>query len=406
LEQIPERKGPLGSLEIAGTRITGFVVGSVDFATAQRFPGTTPASGDIPEFERTVDAPTDPDQVNFRFDTFNIGFTKRLADWLLASAAIEVENERTIEAFEGGTELERESETEVDIDVFEVTAIAPVGNGLALSFGKFNVPFGIEREDAPFNLQATNSFVFELGRPSKVLGFRTAYQFHPIVDVELFAVNGWDVDDDNNHGKTIGGRLGFTPLERLNFGIGGFWGAEQDDLAGPKRWVIDVDATFTRIPRLTLAAEFVYGGENDVGVFSVDEPSLLVGLDEDELAALVVEKNVNWIGFALTGHYEVTDLLGLTVRYGYFNDMDGGRTGFDQVLQSFTLAPTIHLSSLIPGLGVPGYVPRTNLPIPYVDLRLEYRVEWSNRDIFFTDNDLSNFSDIDHMFTMQLIGMF
>lgn len=406
LEQIPETKGPLGGLEIAGTRITGFVVGSVNFATAQRFPGTTPASGNIPAFERPVDAPTEPDQVNFRFNTFNIGFTKRLADWLLVSAAMEVENERTVNAFEGGTQLERESATDVNIDVFEITAIAPIGNGLAFSFGKFNVPFGIEREDAPFNLQTTNSLVFELGRPSKVLGFRTAYQFNPIVDVELFAVNGWDVDNDNNDGKTFGGRLGFTPLERLNFGIGGFWGPEQNDLTGPKRWIIDVDATFTRIPRLTLAAEFVYGGENDVGVFSVNEPGLLVGLTEDEVAALVVEKNVNWIGFALTGRYDFTDLLGLTLRYGYFNDMDGGRTGFDQVLQSFTLAPTIHLSNLIPGLGVAGYTPRANLPIPYVDLRLEYRVEWSNRDIFFTNDNLSNFANINHIFTMQLIGMF
>jgi len=38
--------------------------------------------------------------------------------------------------------------------------------------------------------------------------------------------------DDNNKGKSLGGRLGFTPFPGgtlLNFGLGGFWGPEQDD---------------------------------------------------------------------------------------------------------------------------------------------------------------------------------
>ncbi|MFQ5881754.1 MAG: outer membrane beta-barrel protein [Candidatus Methylomirabilales bacterium] len=407
LGEIPERQGPLPGLpEIAGTRITGFVVGSANFATTQRFPGTTPASGVIPKFKREVEAPTDPDELNFRFNSFNIGFTRRLADWLLASAAIEVENDRAIEAFEMETDLERESKTEVEIDVFELTAIAPIGNGLAFSFGKFNVPFGIEREDPPFNLQATNSLVFELGRPSKVLGFRTAYQFNPSLDVQLFAVNGWDVDEDNNGGKTFGGRLGFTPVEGFHLGVGGFWGPEQDDRSSPKRRIIDADAIFTDIPRLTLAAEFVYGTEGDVGVFSVKEPRLLVGLEAADVAALVRQKDADWLGVALTGHYDLSDLWGLTLRYGYFNDIDGGRTAFDQVLHSFTLAPVIHLSNPIPGLGTVGTVPRSEHLIPHVDLRLEYRADWSDRDIFFTRENLAAFDDINHRFTLQLIGMF
>ncbi|MFQ5911497.1 MAG: hypothetical protein ACE5IJ_12385, partial [Thermoplasmata archaeon] len=142
LEQIPARKGPLPVIpDIAGTRITGFVVGSMNYASAQRFPGTTPAvpSRGIREFDREVTAPTDPGDVNFRFDSLNIGFTKRLADWLLVSAAIEVENDRAIEAFAGGTTLEREQKTDVGIDVFEITGVAPLGNGLALSFGKYYV---------------------------------------------------------------------------------------------------------------------------------------------------------------------------------------------------------------------------------------------------------------------------
>ena len=42
-----------------------------------------------------------------------------------------------------------EAETETNLDLFQVTAIAPLGNGVAFSFGRFDVPFGIERHDAP-----------------------------------------------------------------------------------------------------------------------------------------------------------------------------------------------------------------------------------------------------------------
>ncbi|MFQ5848626.1 MAG: outer membrane beta-barrel protein [Candidatus Methylomirabilales bacterium] len=399
LGEIPEKQGPVRSLpEIAGTTITGFVVGSFNVNSHLRFPGSTPT------FKREVEAPANPENSSFRFNTFNIGLTKRFADWLIGSAAIEVENERKFEGeFDAGGGLTVDQGTEVNIDTFEITAVAPVGNGLRFSLGKFNVPFGIEREDPPANLQATNSLVFELGRPSKVLGLRAAYQFNPTLDVQVFGVNGWDVDEDNNDGKTVGGRLGFTPVEGFNVGVGGFYGPEQDDRNGVKRSVIDVDAVYTRIPKLTLAAEFVYGAEDAVPVFTAP-PSAVAPLEEADRDALIAQKDAEWLGVALTAHYDVSDLWGLTFRYGLLDDRDGGRTGFDQTLQSFTLAPTIHLSSLIPGLETVGTVPRTRHLIANVDLRLEYRLDHSDRDVFMRAQD--RFDDTNHRFAVQVIGNF
>ncbi|MFQ5839359.1 MAG: outer membrane beta-barrel protein [Candidatus Methylomirabilales bacterium] len=398
LGEIPERKSSLPGLpEIAGTKITGFVVGSFHYNTDLRFPGSTVG------FKREVEAPADPEDTNFRFNTFNIGFTKRFADWLIGSAAIEVENEREFEGeIEAGV-LGIEKDTEVEIDTFEITGIAPIGNGLRFSFGKFNVPFGIEREDPPFNLQATNSLIFELGRPSKVLGVRAGYQFNPIFDLELFTVNGWDVDEDNNDGKTVGGRLGFRPIEGLNLGVGGFYGAEQDDRSGLKRGVIDLDAVYTGIPKLTLAAEFVYGTEDAVPVFRA-QPGVVAPLDGAGRAALVERTDVEWVGVSLVGHYDFSKLWGLTLRYDIFDDRDGGRTGFAQTLQSLTVAPTIHLSSLIPGLETVGTAPRTKHLISNVDLRLEYRLDLSNEDVFIDDR--IRFDDTNHRVTIQLVANF
>jgi len=75
--------------------------------------------------------------------------------------------------------------------------------------------------------------------------------------------------------------------------------------------------------------------------------------------------------------------LGLGFRYGIFNDTDGARTGVSQTLQSFTLAPIVHLSRLIPDLRPVGVTyARSRHPLDWVDIRLEYRVNLSNRNVF------------------------
>src|SRR2546430_14581493 len=48
----------------------------------------------------------------------------------------------------------------------------------------------------------------------------------------------------------------------LNFGVGGWWGPEQDDTIRLDRWIVDFDVTWTPLPRLLLAGEVVYGGDS------------------------------------------------------------------------------------------------------------------------------------------------
>ena len=110
-----------------------------------------------------------------------------------------------------------EAEFETNLDRFHITAIAPLGNGLALSFGRFDVPFGIERHDEPLLLTATTSEVFRFGRPDRMTGFQVSYPFAPWLDLSLWVVNRWENEatgegdfNDNNQDKSFGGRLGFT----------------------------------------------------------------------------------------------------------------------------------------------------------------------------------------------------
>jgi hypothetical protein len=416
-----EREHPLEVIglpkpEGGGFRFSGFFVGSASYNSHIQI---------VPEFAGGAQKLADPRSVNFRFDKFGLAVSNSFASWLHAGAAIEIESHRDSHSHligaayanrlgcPTGVACERfgaeDAETEAVLDKFYITVIAPLGNGLALSFGRFDTPFGIERHDEPLNLTATTSEVFQFGRPQKMTGFQASYQFAPWLDVTGWLVNRWesetthDAFDDNNRDKSLGGRIGVTPFARdtlLNFGLGGFWGPEQDDQASEKRWVIVGDFTWSPMPRLLFAGEVIYGGEDQVTTREVGIPVAAPARTDDR----------NWWGFYLLAHYDIKDWLGLSLRYGLFDDMDGSRTGVEQTLQSITIAPVIHLSRLIPDLRPPGVTyARTRHTLNWVDLKFEYRFNMSDRDAFSDSKAgvaILNGSDTSHQVQFQLVVNF
>jgi len=384
--RIPDSTG-LSMPEGQPTRVTGFVVGSMSYNSHIQM---------VPEFAGGAPALADAQSTNFRFDKFGLSFSKIFAPWLFGSVAVEVESHRDRHSHDfdpgfgcpgAGTCIERfgaeTPATEATLDKFNLTGIVPVGNGLSLSIGRFDVPFGIERHDEPLNLTATTSEVFQFGRPQMMTGFQTSYQFAPSLDVAAWVVNRAESEtthtpfDDNNKHKSYGGRIGFTPFPRgalLNFGLGGFWGPEQDNNDSSKLRVLDLDFSWTPYPEVLLAGEVIYGEEDKVSFRERGIPFA---------APAVVDKDVKWRGFYVLAHYDVHPWLGLSVRYGRLNDLDGARTGVAQVLQSLTIAPTIHLSRLFPDLRPSGATyARTRHPIDWVNLKVEYRYNFSNQPVF------------------------
>lgn len=406
--------------EAEGFRVSGFVVGSFSYNSHVQM---------VPEFAGGGQALADPRSTNFRFDKVGVSLSKRFAPWLSGSVSFEIERhrDRHTHGFDpafgcpgAGVCIERfgahEAQTESTLDKFNLTAIAPIGNGINLSIGRFDVPFGIERHDEPLNLTATTSEVFQFGRPNLMTGFQTSYQFTPWLDVTAWAVNRWENEtthdpfDDNNKDKSYGGRIGITPVPLgglLNFGIGGFWGPEQgandsteQDNAN-KRYVLDLDFTWTPLPYLLLAGEVIYGAEDNVSFRERGIPFP---------APAVVNEDVNWWGFYVLAHYDLREWLGLSLRYGYLDDQDGARTGVEQVLQSVTVAPIIHLSRLIPDLRPPGATyARTRHPIDWVNLKLEYRFNFSDRPVFSSapaDVDITDAEKSSHQFQVQVVVNF
>jgi hypothetical protein len=186
----------------------------------------------------------------------------------------------------------------------------------------------------------------------------------------------------------------------LNIGIGGFYGPEQDDETGNKRWVIDVDFTWTPLPPLLIAGEFVYGGEDNREMRERGVP----------IAAPETVEDVTWWGTYVLLHYDVIHWLGLSFRYGFFDDQDGGRTGVEQKLQSWTLTPIIRLSRLIPHLRPTGATyPRSRHVIDWVNLKIEYRLNHSNKPVFSDAEpgvDILEADQTSHQVQLQLVANF
>ena len=132
--------------EIGGVRFSGFFVGSANYNSRIQM---------VPELAGSIPLSAEPGRTDFRFDQFTIGAFKTFAPWLSAGASVEIERHGhrhshgfdpdfgcpsssapCIEQF--GTE---DIETEVSLHRFNITGIAPIGNGLALSFGRFDTPF-------------------------------------------------------------------------------------------------------------------------------------------------------------------------------------------------------------------------------------------------------------------------
>jgi putative OmpL-like beta-barrel porin-2 len=378
--------GPRTAAQILGQlEISGFAIGSMNWNSHIQM---------VPEFAGGAQALSDPRQTNFRFDKFGVAFNKRFGPTLSVMAAVEVESHRDKHTHLRsdpatqcvGTPVPCESfgaedpATESTLDKLAVTWFP--WSALGFSFGRFDVPFGVERHDEVLNMTATTSEIYQFAKPQKFTGLQAFYLPGPRVDFNFWVANRWESEttheafDDNNKAKSVGARIGFSPAVRdglLNFGVGGWYGAEGDNLNGPKRSVVDLDATWSPSSRTAYTAEVLWGTEDGVSFRERGFP--FAAPAQDNIKA-------KWAGGMIMAHHEMNRWLALTGRYGYMDDQNAWRTGVEQKLQSITLVGTVHLSALAGKAPLLVTYPRTQVRIHDVDLKMEYRYNNSNQTVF------------------------
>ena len=213
-----------------------------------------------------------------------------------------------------------------------------------IGFGKFNAPIGFESTDAPSRYQHSYAAITAYALPANLTGANLYTRFSPTVDAIVYLVNGWDVNSDNNSGKTVGMRWGLTPVAALNFGLSTVTGPEQPDRTDSRRSVFDLDLTCQITPTFLLGGDVNYGMESKV---------------------LANGGDAKWFGFLLMNNIELGGNVNLTMRVDYLKDFDGHHTGYSQDLKALTVAPRLKIVDGLEGL-------------------VELKYEFSNHETFYT----------------------
>lgn len=229
-----------------------------------------------------------------------------------------------------------------------------IGNGIEMKFGKFATLLGGEVIESPYNPNVSRSFMFGYAIPFTHTGVLFSTALNDNISLTAGVVNGWDNVRDNNNGKTFLGSLGLE-FGDLAWTFNGVFGAEDDDSGSSKTGVFDTVLTYSPMENVDLLANFDYGTASEqVDGDSADWTGLsgIVTLG----GGLLDESLADW-SFALRGEW--------------FSDPDGYRTGIEQDLREVT--------------GTFKWQMTENL-----QARLEFRHDWSNKDVF---DDGGGYSD-------------
>lgn len=281
---------------------------------------------------------------------------KPVTDRLILFGQVNVEREPRSPFLEGGGYGGGVVEAEIDnLFVEWRPAAAP---RIDLTFGKFDSPLAIERDDAFLNLQATPSFTLAFARPAKLTGLQLHQVFSPHFEGWAILANGWNLDTDNNHGKS-GAIYGlWSPSFAAHVGLGVIHGPEREDSS---------DTRTTAVGTLLFqpVQSWVWGGESVAG---------------EEEGAAEDGGTGRWFAQTLFTHHRFSPHWAGTLRLEVLDDSDGARTGTAQTLRSVTLSPQYLAGSGV--YGVFQFVPHTSLKIPEFSVRLDLRYDRSDRPVF------------------------
>jgi hypothetical protein len=231
----------------------------------------------------------------------------------------------------------------VDLTEAYVNYVAPLGSGIKLQFGKFVTPYGAEVIEARDDFNYSRSFLFNYAIPFTHTGFMAGYTFSKTLTANIYVVNGWDVTNDNNKGKTFGTSFVVTPIEPFSMNFGFMYGPEQPHHSSHYRFLFDWVGTFKAAKNLTFVVNTDYASEARDPINS--------------------GRNSRWYGVAGYVKYDFTEWFSTSIRAEYFDDKDGVRTGIAQKLKEITITPEFRL-------------------LKNVLLRPEYRHDWSDNGGF------------------------
>jgi hypothetical protein len=174
--------------------------------------------------------------------------------------------------------------------------------GLSIDFGKFVTTAGAEVIEANKNWLYSRSILF-FNIPLVHNGLRVGYKINDMISLQGSVVNGWNgqgLDTDINAEKTFGFNASITLPMGLAILPTIYVGQETAAAANSTRFLFDLVAAYS-VGALGLNFNFDYLQDTNAGI----DP---------------------FLGFALMGHYALSDAMNVTARGEYAQQKSGGVT--------------------------------------------------------------------------------
>lgn len=193
-----------------------------------------------------------------------------------------------------------------------------VGNW-TVDVGKFVTALGAEVIESSSNDNYSRSLPFFYAIPFYHTGIRASTSIGAGWGFQAMVVNGWDITEENNDKKSF--HVAFTySSDNLTFIQNVITGDETTAPPRGARTVWDTVLFYT---------------------FGADKVGLNLDVGEDKAAG------AKWTGYALYYRRALPKDRAIALRYSYFDDKDGFRTGTAQKLSEFTLTYEYPLGSSV-----------------------------------------------------------
>jgi len=193
---------------------------------------------------------------------------------------------------------------------------------LSFTVGQFGTHIGYEVIDAPINYNYSLSNLFNNG-PFYHIGMKASYTFSDKAILMAGLVNNWDNLFDNNSQKSFVSQLYLKPKEGFNVYLNYIGGYGDDTylttvatssgnafLENYTRNLFDLTTGYQVTTKFYLGLNAAYGFYNFKAT----------GADGDAIKAAYGSNKPSWGGVALYSNYAISDVLGIGVRYEYFDD--------------------------------------------------------------------------------------
>ena len=239
-------------------------------------------------------------------------------------------------------------------------------NGAELDIGLFGTIAGLEVAESHLNWNYTRGILWAWNEPFSHLGAKFSVPVSDTFTTTFLLVNGFDITQDQNSGKSYGMQGSYAPNDRFNTTLTWIHGPENDGTN--KGWLKDLSWNF-------------YGGIHD-------RFEVMANLDYIQANDGMVSAT-SW-GMGGYARVHLTDQVRLAYRMEFLDDTEARATSVEQNLRENTITFEVQ-----PVKDDPRFL-----------TRIEYRRDWSDVEFFGCPGCDGGFSMDQNTFTLGFMWVF